>query len=216
MKPTVVLAVLLFSVGLILPAPARGDELSESYYPLKEGLKWRYRVMSTQGDTMQLLITNLARREVQGAQVTPRKWEAGGRSFIELMEKNDNGIYRLGEQTGENAAPRMLTPKEWHLKFPVTQGAGWKMTTMMDKEPVNISLTIDSVADEVRVPAGTFKDCVKIRQVSDPGGAVEVLGYEWYAPQVGIVKSMVTMKKKGKDGAVISETRTYELESFQP
>ena len=52
---------------------AGGDELSESYFPLKEGMRWEYTVISTQSQTKKLLITNLAPREVSGAKVTPRK-----------------------------------------------------------------------------------------------------------------------------------------------
>jgi hypothetical protein len=42
------------------------------------------------------------------------------------------------------------------------------------------------------------------------------MGYEWYAPKVGIVKSMVTIKQKSKDGTVSTESRTYQLQSFKP
>jgi hypothetical protein len=41
------------------------------------------------------------------------------------------------------------------------------------------------------------------------------MGYEWYAPKVGIVKSLVTIKQKSKEGTK-SETRTYQLVSFKP
>jgi hypothetical protein len=41
------------------------------------------------------------------------------------------------------------------------------------------------------------------------------MGYEWYAPKVGVVKSLVTIKQKSKEGPK-SETRTYQLVSFKP
>jgi len=189
--------------------------LDESYYPLKEGLRWEYAVMSAKGGAQKLIITNLAPREVNGVKVTPRKWEMGGASFIELMEKDNNGIYRYGEQGAENQTPVVLTPKEYHLKFPITHGSSWNMTTKMDNHTLKVSLTVESVSDEVTVPAGTFKDCLEIKQVGGDDAGASVLAYEWYAPGVGIVKSMATIKEKSPQGAITSESRTYQLQSFQ-
>jgi hypothetical protein len=42
-----------------------------------------------------------------------------------------------------------------------------------------------------------------------------VMGYEWYAPKVGVVKSMVTIKQKTQAGTT-AENRTYQLVSFKP
>ena len=147
--------------------------------------------------------------------MTPRKWELGGTTFIELMKKDDSGIYRYAEQAGEKAPPSLITPMECHLKFPVAQGNSWNMATKVGNSTLNLSLTIESVSDEVKVPAGTFKDCLKIKQVGENDAGTAVMGYEWYAPKVGVVKSMVTIKQKTKEGTK-SENRTYQLVSFKP
>jgi hypothetical protein len=215
MKITVIVAALMVSLSLFTPDKARGDELGESYFPLKEGRRWEYNVISNQGETKKLLITNLAPREVSGAKVTPRKWELGGTIFVELMKQDDTGTYRYAEQKGENAPPSLITPIECHLKFPITEGNSWNMTTRLGNSTLNLSLTIESVSDEVRVPAGTFKDCLKVKQVGENDAGTAVLGYEWYAPKVGVVKSMVTIKQKSKTGTT-SENRVYQLVSFKP
>ena len=215
MKTTGIIAALLLAVSLFTPGHGRCDELSESYFPLKEGMRWEYNVTSDQGGTKKLLITNLAPREVNDTKVTPRKWELGGTTFIELMKKDDSGIYRYAEQPGENAPPSLVTPIECHLKFPIAQGNSWNMATKLGNSNLSISLTIESVSDEVKVPAGTFKDCLKIKQVGENDAGTAVMGYEWYAPKVGVVKSMVTIKQKTKEGAK-SENRTYQLVSFKP
>ena len=216
MRTTVSVAALLLALALVTPGQGRCDELSESYFPLKPGMQWEYNVTSDQGQPKKLLITNLAPREVQGTKVTPRKWELGGTTFIELMKKDDSGIYRYAEQAGEQAPPSLITPMECHLKFPVAQGNSWNMATKLGNSTVNISLTIESVSDEVKVPAGTFKDCLKIKQVGENDAGASVMGYEWYAPKVGIVKSMVTIKQKTKEGTQSSEHRVYQLVSFKP
>jgi len=216
MRTTGIVAALLLAVSLFMPGHVRCDELSESYFPLKQGMRWEYNVTSDQGGTKKLLITNLAPREVNGAKVTPRKWELGGTTFIELMKKDDTGIYRFAEQQGENAPPSLVTPIECHLKFPIALDNSWNMTTKVGTSMVNISLTIESVADEITVPAGTFKDCLKIKQVGENDAGTSVMGYEWYAPKVGVVKSMVTIKKTTNELTKSSEHRVYQLQSFKP
>jgi hypothetical protein len=215
MRTTRSLAALLLALSLFTPGPGWGDELNESYFPLKEGMRWEYNVISDQGATKKLVIANLAPREVSGTKVTPRKWELGGSTFIELMKQDNTGIYRYAEQKGEKAPPSLITPMECHLKFPIAKGSSWNMATKLGNSTVNVRLTIESLSDEVKVPAGTFKDCVKIKQVGENDAGMSVMGYEWYAPKVGVVKSLVTIKQKSKEGPK-SETRTYQLVSFKP
>ena len=75
---------MLLALSLFTPGHGRCDELSESYFPLKAGMRWEYTVTSTQGQTQKLVITNLAPREVNGIKVTPRKWELGGIDFFRV------------------------------------------------------------------------------------------------------------------------------------
>jgi hypothetical protein len=51
MKTTGIMAVLLLALSLFTPGQGRCDELSESYFPLKEGMRWEYNVISDQGET---------------------------------------------------------------------------------------------------------------------------------------------------------------------
>jgi hypothetical protein len=215
MRTTWSIVALLLALSLLTPGQGWGDELNESYFPLKEGMRWEYNVISDQGATKKLLITNLAPREVSGAKVTPRKWELGGSTFIELMKQDETGVYRYAEQKGEQAPPSLITPAECHLRFPIAEGSSWKMAVKLGNSKVNVGLTIESLSDEVKVPAGTFKDCVKIKQAGENDAGTSVMGYEWYAPKVGVVKSLVTIKQKPKEGPK-SETRTYQLVSFKP
>jgi len=216
MKTTGIITALILSLFLVMAGNARCDELSESYYPLKAGLRWEYLVISSTSDTKKLIITNLAPQEVQGKRVTPRKLDLGGHVFIEFMEKDNTGIYRYAEQIGEKGSPTLVTPKECHLRFPITEGNSWNMATKIGNSTLNVTLTLESVSEEVKVPAGTFKDCLKIKQVGGNDAGASVMGYEWYAPKVGIVKSLVTIKQKSKDGNIVSDNRTYQLQSFKP
>jgi hypothetical protein len=215
MSMTGIVAALLLALSLFTPGHGRCDELSESYFPLKAGMRWEYTITSTQGQTQKLRISNLALREVNGVKVTPRKWELGASTFFELMKQDGTGIYRYAEQVSETAPPNLVTPMECHLKFPIAPGESWDMVTKVGNNPLTVNLTIESVSDEVKVPAGTFKDCLKIKQVGENKAGTAVMGYEWYAPKVGIVSSMVTIKQKTQAGTT-SENRSYQLVSFRP
>jgi len=215
MKTTWSVAALLLALSLLSPGSGRGDELNESYFPLKEGSRWEYNVISDRSANQKLLITNLAPREVKGAKVTPRKWDLGGSTVIEFMKQDETGVYRYAEQKGEKAPPELIKPLECHLKFPVAEGSSWTMPTKVGDSTVNVNLSIESLSDEVKVPAGTFKECAKIKQTGENDAGTSVMGYEWYAPKVGVVKSLVTIKQKSKEG-IKSETRTYQLLSFKP
>jgi hypothetical protein len=216
MRTTGIITALTLAVILAMPGQARCDELGESYYPLKEGMRWEYLVISDKSDTKKLIITNLAPREFEGKKVTPRKWDLGGHTFIEFMEKDESGIYRYAEQVGEKGSPTLVTPKECHLKFPISEGNNWTMTTKFGNNALNVNFTLESVSEDVKVPAGSYKDCLKLKQVGSNDAGASVMGYEWYAPKVGVVKSMVTLKQKSKEGAIVSERRTYQLQSFKP
>lgn len=210
------MAAILMSLFFIMPGPGRAGELDESYYPLKPGMRWEYNVTTGQGGTQKLVITNLPSREIAGKKVTPRKWEMGKAAFYQFMEKDDSGIYRYADQASEKAAPVVITPKECHLRFPISHGNSWVMATKMDGGTLIVNLSIESVSEVVKVPAGSYKDCLKIKQEGENAAGVSVLGYEWYAPKVGVVKSIVTLKMKSKDGKITSENRNFELLSFKP
>ena len=45
--------------------------------------------------------------------------------------------------------------------------------------------------------------------------SLSVEAFEWFAPGVGIVKSMATIKKKEKDQTASTEVVSYQLESFK-
>lgn len=104
----------------------------------------------------------------------------------------------------------------------MTEGTSWDITTKLGDDEVKLTLTIEGTNDLVTVPAGTFKNCVKIRHVGNNASSekkepeLSILAYEWYAPKVGWVKSLVTINKKSKDGTMVSEHENYQLLSFKP
>lgn len=88
-----------------------------------------------------------------------------------------------------------------------------------------IKSTIESIDEVVIVPAGTFKECLKIKSV---GLAEKVFGeeqvwppkenvkvererYEWFAPDVGSIK-MIFREKKTRSGGATGLTLSDSIE----
>jgi hypothetical protein len=204
----------------LLPAPRSLAASAEDYYPLKPGLTWEYTVESSKAGARKIVIRNLPTREINGKKMTPREWKMGGTAKYYLMARDDLGIYRYGELKSAKGEPEVTTPKVYSLKEPVDRGTTWDIVTKMGDRQVKINLTVEAIDDVVKVPAGTFKDCVKIRHEGQaqpgkdrPGFAITA--FEWYAPGTGLVKSLATIREESKE-AKPPETLTYQLDSFKP
>jgi hypothetical protein len=181
-------------------------------------MTWTYQVVSDQSATRNLVITNLPARTVNGLSLVPRKFESGGMTKYYLMGTDDRGVYRYGEQASETAEPVAAKARVYELHAPVAEGTTWDIQTRLGEDELTVNLTIESVNDEITVPAGSFKDCVKVRHKGGSqkeGAGVSLEAYEWYAPKVGLVKSVVTITRVGKDQKKIAEHQTYQLESFK-
>jgi len=215
----IAVAVTLF---FLLPGSSCFGETADKYFPLKEGMAWVYGVLSNKPGTQKITITNLAPREVKGKSVTPRKWEVGGGVKYNFVAQDDFGVYQYAEQTGENGEPKVISPKLYDLRNPVDRGTTWDLVIKTGEEDLKVNATIESISETVQVPAGTYKDCVKVKQ--EGGGLVKkggdtklsITAYEWFAPGVGTVKSMFTFKRNAPGKPESTETTTYQLESFKP
>jgi hypothetical protein len=197
---------------------ADGSDLTAKYYPLKPGITWTYKVTSDKHDTRKIVVTNLAAKEIKDLSLTPRKWDTGGAVKYVLIGSDDKGVYRYGEQPSETAEPVPTTPRVYYLHDPLNTGTTWDIKVKLGEDNLTVNLTIDSVSEKVTVPAGTYKDCLKIKHAGGSqkdGASISLEAYEWYAPDVGLVKSIATITKVGKDKAKTAEHLNYQLESFK-
>jgi hypothetical protein len=143
----------------------------------------------------------------------------GGGSKFSLMATDNMGIYRYGEQKDENSEPVVTQPKVYSLRDPISVGTTWEMHTKMGEDDLAVTLTVDSITESVTVPAGTYKDCAKIKHKGGSqkeGASLSLEAYEWYAPDVGLVKSIATITREDQAKAKTAEHLTYQLESFKP
>lgn len=179
-------------LGALLVAVAGftlGTRHYENYFPLEERTTWEYAVSrSRPGGTPEegrLAVTNLAPTRVDNRPVTPRRYVLTlgptRQSYTVFFHNDREGMLFYALQTEKEAQPRVAEPPFYYLKNPLSPGASWGK----EKEPQG---RVESVRETVHVPAGTFRDCVRVKITFPPGKPLKE-GQFWYAERVGIVQS---------------------------
>lgn len=117
------------------------------------------------------------------------KEKLGTTSYFSKSEKAYLTYGQAGRQPGTN----VFEKPEAVLKFPLEEGVEWRDRIMLKSTPpTELDVTRRVVGQgTVTVPAGEFNDSVMV-QVSKTlretdGTATSSIGYEWYAPGIGIV-----------------------------
>ncbi len=80
------------------------------------------------------------------------------------------------------------------LRFPVTLGDTW-----LKKDSSQIELEVTSLSETVTVPAGTFKNCIVVRETAPIGSGTAVTDH-YYHRGVGQVQDLFTME--GMSGTI--------------
>ena len=225
---------------------------SENYYPLDEGRRWEYQVYVKKKGPWDLsgpikisakqVCTIFPQREIKGKKVTPMQIEQIQRGSVYtrflFYVKDQNSIYEFASQKPEDVEPKIF--HDYIIKYPIKVGNSWQETETSSLEPrisVPIKSTIESIDEVVTVPAGTFKECLKIKSI---GFAEKVFGeeeqkwpppaknyvkierelYIWLAPNVGLIKTIFKEKKASSLGTPTSEISHFleivmQLETFK-
>jgi len=156
---------------VLLALPAAGCAPERDFMPLAVGNRWDYRVVDSDGtiSARRLSITGRA------AQLTWRARDGGALGLWSgdvpcAWSKEDNIV--SVQQEGARI---------YLLWLPPAVGTGWWTQT-----PDGARVWCQIVGREtVRVPAGTFPDCVVV-VMEEPGGRTEMR--HWFAPGVGWVR----------------------------
>ena len=116
------------------------------------------------------------------------KREIGGYgSFLMYLRISNNILYGINLEEG--------TEENSYLNFNLSIGETWIPTGTLIQE------TLEGIVD-VNVPAGIFKNCLKFvatGTVQENGSEINKMIKEYYAPEVGRVKSIfIKTDKNGK------------------
>ncbi|MBM4283923.1 MAG: hypothetical protein FJ128_01560 [Deltaproteobacteria bacterium] len=179
------LGAIIFAGGFIF-----GAKHVDNYFPLQEGLTLEYAVKRTKDgavvEQIKQKVTNLAQQTLDRKRVVPRKYEMAGVSFMGYFSKDSEGVMFLATKGEKDPKPVVLPNPFYYLKDPLKVGEVWGTGDGPKGR-------IESVSDTVVVPAGAFKECVKVK-ITYPATMPMKEGYFWFAEKIGIVQSAYIYK----------------------
>ncbi|NKB36762.1 MAG: hypothetical protein GKR93_06250 [Gammaproteobacteria bacterium] len=210
-----------------------------SYFPLSSGYEWHYQVLALTTDGVheqRIILHSLDPREIDGQSYFVLRSLTG---LLYLYRSTEDGLEQEGylrhkKQEDEFVSDRvMLLPKqlevgyEWESMMKTrTLGHKWnsseaRVPQMIASVPVNNR--IENTNAVVTTAAGRFNNCLEISTKGfsfHKGGRfsertlVEIDQLNWYAPGVGLVKSVI--KETSSNQAFAKGEWRLELESYRP
>lgn len=212
-----------------------GDAPDVSYFPLREGLEWRYRVTETSSvETLKrdyLVVSG--EPYVAGGDTRYRRRNDGGTEYH--FRVGEDGVWRVGKRVIVELEAQPDVPERLVMPIPAAAGRQWQSNThpyvirrlvsdgvdMRRAYTVPMNYTVAAIDAEVEVPAGTFERCVHIvgeadlqMYVDGPSGlrSIPLRTDEWYARGVGLVR--LRRVETVESDLMASGELVMELESF--
>ena len=211
--------------------------VGHEYFPLQEGVYWRYKMnyktMDGRWDTFLAYENYPPLSNDQNTLYVKRTID--GREYHYTV--NDEGIMVQNYEIMEGMEKRIESNQHYVFKFPLEVGKTWndksfsqvliktgppQKTVFRITANLPVNVTVESMDETVKVPAGEFKDCILISLKGsgfhDAGNyvghtVVSIDELRWYAPGVGLVKSI--RKEKTTDLVVTDGQIILELEEFR-
>ena len=207
-----------------------------NYFPLDPNRYWQYDVVRTTmdgGKKQKYLIETRPVREWNGSPVHVRQTVDGHQFFY---REHADGINRVARKLRAEEIATATEPAVLVLPRSPVVGASWRQasqTAVLENtgppwetlfritQPVELDFTVASMSDTVRVLAGEFSDCLRVvghgrfsTDVENYIGRAEisVSVTEWYAPNVGLVRSErveTTDAEALNHGSIIMELASY-------
>jgi len=208
-RPLLALIVAALFAAPAGPAAAR-PTAGDSYYPLAVGSKWTYTAdyaddtvlvhevtgMEKVGDVECFVVEHKTVGSTLGTRLMRKEWLAPGPDGL-LIHKVQRGRSELD-----------VEKPFFKIKTVMRKDDEWKGQAKAEENPPQYHSRVEG-EEEIEVPAGKFKTW-KIHIRIESGTRHSVEGTEWYAPNVGLVKSDVTIRASGEDFSLVSELKKFE------
>ncbi|MGC8654676.1 MAG: hypothetical protein ACP5US_11880 [Candidatus Kryptoniota bacterium] len=158
----------------------------------------------------------------------------GTTTYTGFVVSSDSGIYQIAGQSISDPKPQFIT-SQCILKFPLKVGTTWnwyETTSLLSSDiyevndkPVLCKASVQSVNETVTTPAGTFYNCIEVVKhgktflsvgtfYMEKTLLVNVEDFEWYAPDIGLVKAIYKQTASSNLQNVYSGELDEQLESF--
>ncbi|MCG8325885.1 MAG: hypothetical protein MI673_10235 [Thiotrichales bacterium] len=206
------------------------------YYPLEEGYYWRYKMhYEIMNGPMDSFFALENREPVMGQQgLLYEQYTMDGKSYF--YQDSAAGLLLLRQSRHLDFKDEYHETNRYLFKYPLHKGQQWRSDTwsrvLIKVGPpqktefrivaqVPVSVLIESMTDTVTVPAGTFRNCMRVRTTGraffDAGNYVgkTVVGIDetvWYAPDIGMIKTVrreTTTSRALDYGEIILELEDY-------
>ena len=199
-----IIAFVLLLMSFIVETPA------QYYYPNFVGNMWTLRSPETSEETV-VTIAETAFISGQEVNVLERRTQHGEPDKMYLITERDG--LKMARSIVNNGLLGVLIfdydPPEEFLPIPLEVGAAWEITQDTKIQDFKIQMTINAsvlAKEDVTVPAGTFRNCLKIRQEYSIKAILNISleMYMWLAPNIGLVKEV-------NSSGVVFELVDYKL-----
>lgn len=190
-----------------------GNAPDARYFPLADGYRWTYALREVNpyvDQTEAFVVRNAGSRERDGDTYWLRRNSLDTEYWLKVEGPN---ILRTGVRTAVEFEPQTDAVPRTVLPLNPKLGDRWEQPSQPfilervvpfrerflrhESTRFVLDMAVTAVDEEVTVPAGTFKDCIRvegealIHVLADARlGASEVVvrHIEWYAPDVGLIK----------------------------
>jgi uncharacterized protein DUF3108 len=175
--------------GTLSPSSSGGiSSGSKDYFPLNVGDSWKYRSTTADGKQSDFTIKVLSEEKENGNTLYLVETVSTFQPIHDWYSKPSGWVLMHRQEYVKAGQKAEYQPTKQFLKNPLTSGDSWswKGKGMMGLE-IDESNEV-SGPETVTVPAGKF-EAMKVLTKVVQGGAPVTKTY-WYAPGVGLVKSM--------------------------
>lgn len=188
---------------------------TDGFYPLAKGWSWAYSVdiktTKSSARKFRYVVENIGQGKLDGHDVYIQRAANGARRYY---REDKSGVLWVGETMPDEAAVVFSPPKIVLPSPPDKSAPPWtntEYTTALEgfgppkgplhidiSEKLNVRYVVESVDDEVVVPAGRFLHCLRIRgdgetqaDIVKPVGRITIhaISTQWFAPGIGLVKA---------------------------
>lgn len=199
----------------ILVAACGRQSDTASYFPLAPHSAWTYDVTTDIDDATRKsvqVIRTLDERSHDGKPIIVRRSEIDGSIGVEYwLRETPESIVRIAQRTDLQDEAVLDPSPRTVLRLPIKAGGTWAAPTvpytilrkseypreLKYGKPVSMTYNVETLGDEVTVPAGTFRNCARVKGLAeltlytDPVSGfrkVPITTTEWYCPGIGLTK----------------------------
>ena len=180
--PIIILALVFLTTGA---TAQKSDAPAADYFPLRVGDSWTYRMLD--GSTQYNLKVIGEEKQTDGTVRFQVEKLAGAKVMLSFSKKDGWVLLHSEVYPEHEGLEAKYEPAKQYLKNPLVSGAqwGWQGTDYTKTEVVEDNQVTGP--EEVTVAAGKFQ-AMKI--VAKVAGTTSLVRTSWYAPGVGLVKSI--------------------------